>query len=176
MRPEPFRKWTRPFRLRQRLSAHLPKIDGARRRLVIATRGAPWGLVEFRKHGRHITLNLSREFIADERVHFDYRTRLPVAVHVFSRTAAAVVAALAELNDKSTIKSDQMTFCSTQPDALLIPDPEFFNSNGYQHMRDMLSGQRPWSTRSEEIVWRGATTGEGQFPDGSLDLHATEVR
>ena len=174
MRPEVFKKWLRPIRLQRRLKIHLP--EAARLRLHIVAKSQQWRMVELQRDERHLTLLLAtRQKIAQDQVHYYYRVFLPVVVYVFSRAAASIPRAVAELHDGSTAESDHMVFSANFHDALLIPDPEFFNSNGFALHRRKLSMQRPWHERADFMLWRGATTGHGRFPRQSADLVAPDV-
>lgn len=174
MRPEPFRTWTRPLRLQRRLAKQLP--EGGGLRLRILTTSCQWDIVELRRDERHLTLVLAtRRKIAEDLVHYYYRYFLPVIVHVFSRASPTIGKAVAELSDGSSTRSDHMLFSANFPDALLIPDPEFFNSNGFDRHRRKLSAQPLWHERADVMVWRGATTGRGLFPHQSPDLDAPGV-
>ncbi len=130
-------------------------------------------MVELHRDERNLTLVLAaRDKIAEDRVHYYYRYSLPIAVYLFSRAAPSITRAVIELGDGSFTQSDHMLFSANFPEALLIPDPEFFNSNGYALHRRKLFAQRPWHERADLIVWRGATTGRGLFPHQNPDLVA----
>jgi hypothetical protein len=65
VRPEPFKKWTRPFRLRRRLSNYLPDRS---QRLDILCRPGPTDLVKLRREGRRLTMVLAdREAMTNDR-------------------------------------------------------------------------------------------------------------
>ncbi len=169
MRPEPFKKWTRPPRLQLRLGKLLPK--GMRLRLKLHTPLQRWDFVELHRDKRHLTVTLAtRGIIANDGAHFWYRCRLPVAIYLFSRSSASMAATIVELHDGSYVESDHMVFSANFPNAFLIPDPEFFNSKGYASHRLRLADQRRWHERADLIVWRGATSGEGLLPHQSPDL------
>jgi hypothetical protein len=65
-------------------------------------------------------------------------------------------------------------FSSNQADAVLVPDPDFFNTRGYAGMRAVATRATPWRQRSDEIVWRGATSGIGLRTDD--DMSAGDAR
>jgi hypothetical protein len=176
MRPEPFKKWTRPVRLRLRLSRYLRDGLNAWYLNLIAGIG-PWDVVEIARDDRAIVLRLpGLNEIEDNRVHFYYRTFLPVIVYLFSRTKASVNGAIAELKDGSTTASNHLLFSGNCDDAVLVPDPEFFNTHGYAILRQKTKEQRPWHERNDQIIWRGATSGSGRLIDDSLDWHASDIR
>jgi hypothetical protein len=177
VRPEPFKKWTRKLRLRRRLSAHIPSAGGNSLSIDFVNRPQQPDLVELRRDGRRLTLLLAaRETLLDDRTYFIFRVYMPVVLYVFSRTNDSVTGAIAELNDGSTVRSDHLLFCSTHRDSLLIPDPEFFNSNAHDDVRRTLPRQRSWSERNDRIVWRGSSTGGGEFPGPDLDLAAPNLK
>ncbi len=172
MRPEILKKWLRPLRLKARLIKHFPK--SRRPRFKILTTSPLWDMVELQRDDGCLTLVLaSPEKIAEDHVHYYYRAFLPVAVNIFSR--ASVRRAVVELRDYPHAECDHMVFCANFHNALLIPDPEFFNSNGYASYRGKLQNQRAWHERTEMIVWRGSTTGSGLLPHQSPDLVASDV-
>jgi hypothetical protein len=139
--------------------------------LRVVLRGGAWWEVEFVHEVRGLTLFIcDRDSIADERCHYYYRTFLPVFVHLMSRVAPSVRRAIGELSDGSHIPSDHLLFSANFDNALLVPDPEFFNSNAYQAQRESCSRQRPWEQRDGMMVWRGATTGSAQRRPGPLDI------
>jgi hypothetical protein len=176
MRPEPFPKLTRPLRLRMRLSKHLPRTGGVRR-LKFVLRAEKADLVEFQRLGECLSAILvPRDQFGDDRINFYYRAFLPVVVHVLSRSKATVNDATAALTDGSSAKSKHLVFSANYPDALLIPDPEFFNSNAYGRFRRMSGTQLPWRDRADAIVWRGSTTGSGRLPANRLDAEAADIR
>ena len=168
MRPEPFKQLTRPHRVRRRLAKHAPR--GAAVRLSAATGPRHWATVELRREGGAVCLDLAkRKDMANDQVFYYYREFLPVVVHVFSRARAA--RAVAEIHDGGCCEGPgHLLFSNSQPEAILIPDPEFFNSDAYARHRLQLPSQHPWAERSDVIVWRGATTGAGLAPHACGDL------
>jgi Glycosyl transferase family 90 len=173
MRPEPFKDLTRPYWVRRRLARHVPR--GYTVRLCAPTAPRQWATVELRRQGKSVCLDLAkRKDIADDRVFQHYRDHLPVVVHVFSRALADRV--VAEIHDGDRWEAPgHVLFSNNQPDAILIPDPVFFNSDAYARHRAQLAGQRPWAERSDVIIWRGATTGVGLAPRACGDLTSPAV-
>jgi hypothetical protein len=109
--------------------------------------------------------------------HVIYRNHLPVVVHLFSQVARLDRTAWVNLGDWDRPRiPGNIAFCSNSPDSLLIPDPDFYNSNGYLELRRELPRQRHWHERQDTIVWRGTTTGRGSLPDDALDLSASDLR
>lgn len=161
----------RKRRLRRRLSAYLPGAGENSHRIAFVHRLQRPDLVELRRDGRRLTLFLAplKTFL-DERAYNIYSIFLPVVLHVFSRATESVTRAIAELNDGTAVRSDHLLFSSTRADSLLIPDPEFFNTNAHSDVRQTLARQRPWSERNDQLVWRGSTTGWNEFLGADLDL------
>lgn len=109
--------------------------------------------------------------------HVIYRNHLPVVVHLFSQVTLLRRTVWVNLGDWDRPHlPGNIAFSSNSPDSLLVPDPDFYNSNGYLALRHELPRQRPWHERQDTIVWRGATTGRGSLPDDTLDLSASDLR
>jgi hypothetical protein len=66
-------------------------------------------------------------------------------------------------------------FCSNRPGAVLVPDPDFFNTKGYAGTRTVAAHAPPWRQRGEEIVWRGATSGIGLRTDDDMSAGNTRL-
>src|SRR6266849_7477695 len=123
MRPEPFKVWTRPLRLRRHLGRYLPAGQNSFSHLNIVMGSDPWHVVEIRREPHGLMLFLAtRDAIADDRVHFYYRAFMPVIVYLVSRAAFSVDRAVAELSDGSSVASDHIVFSANFADALLVPD------------------------------------------------------
>ncbi|MBN9011086.1 MAG: hypothetical protein J0H63_13515 [Rhizobiales bacterium] len=53
-------------------------------------------------------------------------------------------------------------FASADPTAILVPDPYFFNTRGYDGERRLGAADTgAWRERSGDIIWRGAPNGVG---------------
>jgi Glycosyl transferase family 90 len=175
MRPELFKKWIRSPRLRYRLGRYLPSSLGVWNFKIVHDAEC-WNVVKIARRGRTIEVRLAgRNEIVDDHIHYYYRTFLPVIVYLLSRTSVRVDGAVAELSDGSATASDNLLFSANFVDAVLVPDPYFFNSSGYAEARRRLTAQRPWHERCEEIVWRGATTGSGRQIGDGLDFRAPDI-
>jgi hypothetical protein len=175
MRFEPLAKWTRPSRLRRRLSKQLPS-EGSAHNLHFVLRSSNWRHVEFCRSGSKLTFRLAtRDAFLDDRVHYYYRVFLPVVVFLLSRTNERVTHATAFIGDGKGVPDGSLAFSSNNERAHLIPDPEFFNSNGYQELREKLGNQRPWRERNDNIIWRGSISGKGRLPTDSGDLTAPDI-
>ena len=71
---------------------------------------------------------------------------------------------LAELGDAGA-RDDSTSFCSNRPSALLLPDPDFIRSGGYDEERRLSASQAPaWKDRRPVLFWRGNTTGRQRHP------------
>jgi hypothetical protein len=53
----------------------------------------------------------------------------------------------------------EISFCSSHPDALLVPDPFFFNSGGFAEVRSRMTGLVGWDDKVAKAFWRGSSTG-----------------
>jgi glycosyltransferase involved in cell wall biosynthesis len=117
--------------------------------------------VLLRKDVGGISIGLDRASMKSDP--FIYRmlyARLPVVLRIFSQTGSKVKSFGADLSDGSDVPSGWMAFCSNRIDAVLVPDPVFFNSGGYAQFRN-LSSMVPWSERDGIVLWRGTLTGIG---------------
>ena len=53
-----------------------------------------------------------------------------------------------------------LTFCDHRTEALLIPDPVFVRTNGYEaHKQAFADAALPWDWRRPRALWRGQTSG-----------------
>jgi hypothetical protein len=57
----------------------------------------------------------------------------------------------------------------------LIPDPVFFNSNGYAEFRKPRQ-RKPWSRRKDTVLWRGTSTGVGAVTTEAMDPADPQLR
>jgi hypothetical protein len=117
----------------------------------------------------------TRETLLDDRIHYYYRVSLPPVVFLLSRTEERVTHAAAFIGDGKEVPDGSLAFSSNNERARLIPDPEFFNSNGYQKLREKLGSQRPWRDRSDRIIWRGSISGKGRLPIDGGDMTAPDI-
>ncbi len=75
-----------------------------------------------------------------------------------SRTPIINARFFAEMGDGGW-RGDSVTFCSAQPGALLLPDPDFMITGGYEEQRQAALDAPFWEERRRVVFWRGATTG-----------------
>ena len=145
-----------------------------------------FGLYDARAHDWHLTLETSLVEISrgHARLFFDSgQTDLWGAMHrslglvylldlLLTGEPVPDRTFLAEFGDRG-YRADSVQFCSTLPDALLIPDPDFFAAGGYQDLRrEMAARTQNWHERRTVVFWRGATTGVRRHappPDGEDD-------
>lgn len=157
--------WRRRSRLGRHFSRQLRRHGAARGRVKVLARAGEWHVADLEK-ARHLTVRLasSAEWDAEQRY------RLPPALHVFSLTAPSVKAALVNLHDLEVgMTSAHFSFSSNAPNAILIPDADFYCFDAYQDLRGELGGQRPWRDRGNTIFWRGSTTGIGALSNANGD-------
>jgi hypothetical protein len=54
-----------------------------------------------------------------------------------------------------------LAYCSSSDEHVLIPDPDFLRSRGYQEVRDRFAQRAvPWSERKPAALWRGTPGGD----------------
>jgi hypothetical protein len=80
---------------------------------------------------------------------------------------------ICELGDNGGFPT--VAFSSRSEKACLVPDPDFFESHGYDLLRRDIEAQFvPWHLRRREVIWRGSTTGVRRFapppPDAPDDF------
>jgi hypothetical protein len=69
---------------------------------------------------------------------------------------------LCELGDRGNFPS--VNFSNNTPGGCLIPDPEFFESRGYEATRQQFREDFiPWEQRLAQVFWRGSSTGHRLF-------------
>lgn len=84
---------------------------------------------------------------------------------------------VAEISDGEDSGPGLVSFCSRDPDAILIPDHLFVLSGGYKEHRALArANAMPWEARSDWIVWRGATNGIGTIAKPRLSFDDSELR
>jgi Glycosyl transferase family 90 len=96
-------------------------------------------------------------------------SRLPTLLMLFSRARHSLKAIEADLSDGEHSGPGVISFCSSHPDAILVPDPHFYHSDGYRQFRH--PGFEPaenWWQRSDTVLWRGSTTGPGAISTAAM--------
>jgi hypothetical protein len=69
---------------------------------------------------------------------------------------------VADISDGEDSGRGLISFCSRDPGAILIPDHIFVRTRGYEeHRRLARANATAWNARSDQIIWRGQTTGPG---------------
>jgi hypothetical protein len=94
--------------------------------------------------------------------------RSAVLVRLLADADPAVEGFMASLSD--FCGDGLVGFCSNRAGAILVPDPDFFNSHGYAGVRRIAAKATPWHRRSDTIVWRGATSGIGLRTDADMSV------
>jgi hypothetical protein len=76
---------------------------------------------------------------------------------------------VAETSDGEVSGPGLISFCSRDPQAILVPDNCFVASDGYEQFRALgRSNVVAWRRRNDKIVWRGTTTGGGVIAKDEL--------
>ena len=165
----------RRSRLQRVLTAHLPLGSTPFRRVSIV-RWLEAGDAEhrfiFRKEGHRLLLAFDHwPVLSEDRLYHVFTTRPGVLINIFARTAPEVEHGLAEISDGSQSGSGIISFCSAVPGALLVPDCDFYSSEGYAEVRSMAAASGPeWQERDATMIWRGGTTGKGLIATDDLRL------
>ncbi len=95
-----------------------------------------------------------------------YYARLPAVLCILSQSSTKIRMVTADLGDRGDPPPGGLAFCSCRDDVILIPDPVFFNSDGYAKFRS--SGVLPWSERRDVVLWRGTSTGIGEVTTDTM--------
>jgi len=97
--------------------------------------------------------------------------RLPTLVRLVSRTSPEVVSLSGNISDGGDNEPGELSFCSDEPQAVLVPDPAFMTARLYQPFRE-LADSKPgqWAARRETLLWRGAITGPGHAATEQMDM------
>ncbi len=61
----------------------------------------------------------------------------------------------------------RFAFCAAGANSTLIPDPYFFETDGYEELRRTVEAEAaPWEVRRDVVFWRGAASGKpDRWPD-----------
>ena len=125
-----------------------------------------------RKDGRRILVEFDhRRILRDQGMFQVYRHRAGLLTDLFARTAPGVTEARAEISDGSASGDGWISFSSAHPGAVLIPDSDFCDSQGYASMRRLALGPGPdWQGRAAGFCWRGSTTGQGLVSSDAMEV------
>jgi hypothetical protein len=100
--------------------------------------------------------------------------RLTSVLAVIVRVPIEPFRVIADISDGECSGPGLVSFCSRDPRAILIPDHMFVWSQGYAELRRQAQASRiPWRARSDLVVWRGQTTGQGQIATDNLSTGDT---
>lgn len=96
-----------------------------------------------------------------------FRQRAAAIIDPFSRSRAS--SALGNVSDGEESRGGVIAFSCKSPDAILIPDAFFYQTQGYSSYRAASQSWRTgWTVREDTIVWRGTTTGRGRISSGEM--------
>jgi len=77
---------------------------------------------------------------------------------------AEVASVSVTLSDGDFPSGGRFSPSTNRSDVVPIPDPFFFRSAGFRHSRELAAHENiAWADRSDDIVWRGASSGRGTF-------------
>lgn len=170
------------------LSHHFPLITGShrltreleRRSSVTAVLNPVRGLdftYSFTKSGRRIVVTCDKSALGLNRsLSWILFSRLSAAFCCFAQTHKRIQECRGDVSDGGENCPNMLSFCSSDPKAILIPDADFFRSNGYQDLRHfILANNRPWTERQNSVLWRGSTTGFGKIAAHEMNWRTAEV-
>lgn len=163
-------------RLARRLTTFWRSILGHPHAVVGITAGATPGehphRVLLMRACPHLAIRCSEELIVAH------------AGEAFPRLSAVLVIAaaldscrfVADISDGEDSGPGLVSFCSRDPDAILIPDHGFIRTGGYEAHRALArANATAWHDRSDRIVWRGTTTGAGEVSKEQLAIDDSEL-
>ena len=164
-RPSDIDRLFRRTRLKRALARSLPADSPFRRVSIEAWLGDEEFDHRFRlqKDGSTIGMGFDyRRVLRDRRLFGIFRQRAGTILEMFARTDPSLPEARAEISDGSESAAGWISFCSAQAGAILVPDADFRNNDGYAGIRALAAGDGPdWNSRSGGFCWRGSTTGKG---------------
>lgn len=90
--------------------------------------------------------------------------RLPAMLYWRMMAAPEVRRMVAHMSDGDHWSAGGFLFCTNRAEKTALPDLYFFNSAGFQDLRDKAPEMLvPWAQRGSDIVWRGGPNGNGYF-------------
>jgi hypothetical protein len=150
----------RAWSLARRVRRH---VDPSAGRLVVRLDGSGdrrRNVMTVSRQPARLRITLSPDSAGRDRV--ETLARIPVLLHLLSRTAAGFPEVRADFGDGGLGEDGQIGFSASAEGAILVPDPFFFNARGYDLVRRLAQGsQLPWMRRSDILLWRGGSTGHG---------------
>jgi len=88
----------------------------------------------------------------------------PAYLYWLMHCPAEVESLSVTLSDGDEPTAARFSPSTNRSDVVPIPDPYFFRFSGFEDFRRLAESEAvAWSDRSGEIVWRGASSGEGTF-------------
>ncbi|MBN8997018.1 MAG: hypothetical protein J0H94_17500 [Rhizobiales bacterium] len=153
------------WRLRGRIG-HFASAGG--RRVSVAVRDDPaladvpdFFSVTLRRRGRRVEIGFSFRRIRQSPGVAEFYTRRPgILVRLLAEANPSVEGFPGSIGDGCGARV--AGFASADPTAILVPDPYFFNTRGYDGERRLGAADTgAWRERSGDIIWRGAPNGVG---------------
>jgi hypothetical protein len=170
----------RPGRLQRRLLGELQRRGRDIQRVRVIH--APWPEgshhLVVRKAGLGLQLGFNRRRImGDDRLYGVMGARTPVLLDLVARIDRGYTAIRAEVSDGREAREGIVSFCSSHPGSILVPDCDFFSTEGYRNLREYAAASpRAWQDRDPTLVWRGSTTGKGQIVSPSMQPDNPDLR
>ena len=155
------RHWQR-FRFTRAINQILARAGRSSIKIQTAWHDAPpyrSPVIVLARQDTHVELQIPRDMT---RLTFAYRCAAMAVI--MSHCAPSHYQVSANVSDGVHPNSGELAFCSNTDKPLLVPDVAFVNSNGYAHFRTLAANRKTlWVERSDQLVWRGATTGQGEI-------------
>lgn len=130
--------------------------------------------VEIARNGDRFTLACHPRMIGERRN--ELLGRSAGVLQVLARVPLAHFRLVADLSDGDESGAGIVSFCSNDPDAILIPDHGFVRTRGQENHRRVARANRlAWIARKDQIVWRGSTTGVGAISKPQLSADDPEL-
>lgn len=104
-------------------------------------------------------------------------SRIAGVLALFTHVPLPSFRMIADISDGECSGPGLVSFCSRDAGAILIPDHLFVRNRGYEEFRQSARKNRtPWRARSERIVWRGTSTGQGRNATDDLSPQDPNLR
>jgi hypothetical protein len=124
----------------------------------------------------HDSITISCQMWLPESRPTTFLNRLCPVLAVVGKAPSLYMRRLADISDGEDSGPGVISFCSRDPQAILIPDDVFVRTRGYEGYRHLARTNRTaWDDRSNWIVWRGLTTGAGAISKETLSPDDPEL-
>lgn len=124
---------------------------------------SPWDiLIEHKGSTINLAWRPDIHLYQDNAIYRSIKSRSAAYIYYAAIAGEAAHHLICDISDGNHAGLADVRFSSVFANSGLLPDPYFFETNGYQKQRDLYASQSvPWSERSDDIIWRGNVTGIG---------------